>query len=174
MPWSSARFTGSRKAPHHVSKFVGAGATTVLYQYVMLSGTAPEIKGACMEGSASSGSNGGVPGIWNWLASVACSLEVVNDDIYSGQMRQSDLLVVQVAGLRGVKELAVTQLSRWRSLARRSNKPGQYAHRVRVATGLRDMAGLLIDRIIGRRNYERELILVMCGLEERRVRPLVI
>ena len=151
-----------------------AGASEVCYQYVTLSGAAPEVGAASLEGLAASASVGGAPGIWGWLCGVAVCLEVVNDDLYHGQYQQRDLMVVQVAELRTAREQAAVQLSRFRSLARRSHQPRVYSDRINAMAQARDNATSLSEKLVRRADYDRELIILTDGLEQKRIRPLVI
>jgi hypothetical protein len=146
----------------------------VIFQYLLLSTAAPGVGASKMEGRAEAGSTGGAPGIWSWCASVACTLEDVNTQVYGGQKKQSDLLVVRAAALREIRERMMVQLAQFRSLAKRSHDPKAYSHRIDVATKTRDAAGLVISQLSARRSFDREVVIAMDSLEIRHVRPLVI
>ena len=151
-----------------------ASTNDIIFQYVILSTSAPGIGAAKMEGRAAGGSTGGAPGLWNWCAGVACGLEDVNATLYRGQLQQIELLVVRTAILRGVRDWANVQLTQLRSLVRRSHQPKSYDQRMGAAKKLRDEAGATIGRITERKNYDREVVIAMNSFELRRVRPLVL
>ena len=146
----------------------------VVYQSVTLSPHAPGVGSACLEGCAVESSTGGAPRLWDWLAGVACALESVNDDLYGGRVGQNNLLVVQTARLRIIRELSTARRSRLRSMARRSHHPKDFSGRVDALTRERERVRGLTEKLMDRQAYTKELVLFMNGLEGRRVRPLVL